>query len=125
MKRLVLLGATALAMLISAPSAFAYSDYCGYLLNPSQRCDALGYPNTKQTHSATDQNRARYPGSGTISVCERIEYGYGGALLSRVCGNSSGSFSVTSGWSSFGFSTSMVGNNSPWAHTVDGRVDYH
>jgi len=124
MRQILLLLGSAMLLLAAAPSANAYiHDYCGYLTPPYSRCPD-SYPSSSVTHSNHDQNRARYPGTGGVRVCERIEYGYGGALLSRECGTSTGNW-ITSGWSSFGFSTAFVGNDSANNHTVDGRSDYH
>jgi hypothetical protein len=95
--------------------------YCGYLVPAKTRCGSSAGPYWVWG------NRATYPGTGTVSVCEVVEAFSGGTTyhLSRRCANgtvASGSdLPLTASYpNQYGF----VGNNDDGQHTVDGKVRY-
>lgn len=88
--------------------------YCGYLVPPKSQCDDRRYSLPLQG------NRATYPGSGSVSVCERVERTTGGELISRRCayGTVASGSDLPNGPSN----TAIVGNNDDSRHTVNGKA---
>src|SRR5690349_17868477 len=81
----VLFAVGATLLLGVTPSNAAYSLYCNVLVPPTTNCaDASGGSYVGGVYYA---NEAYYPGSGTVSVCERANYQSGGAQVSRRCAN--------------------------------------
>ncbi len=114
-------GTLALSILVAVVASLAFvptvasatTAYCGILVQPFSRC-------TSSVFGVFHYNEARYPGSGTVSVCERAD-AQSGVLLSRFChdnvAGSGGDLTNVGSPSSL-----YVGNNSDHQHTVDGSA---
>lgn len=89
-------------------------NYCGTLVPAFSQCTDT------RNGLALQGNRATYPGSGSVSVCERVERGSDGALLSRRCAITTvaSDGDLPNGPSN----NAIVGNNDNGQHTVNGRA---
>lgn len=98
--------------LASAQASATRTLYCNQLVAPMTSCPA--------TYSGvSNQNIAQYTGSGTVSVCERVNE-YNGFEVSRRCANNY----VDSALDLCPYTainmTLRAGNNSAWDHTILG-----
>ena len=118
------------AFLILAPASSASATtsadigYCQIAVAPHTACpDALEYFVSGVKNLS---NHARYPGSGTVRVCQHSYYwnGTSWVTLSRTCANTA----VTSGsdlYRNYGngyWLLLTVGNDSDSTHTINGRL---
>jgi hypothetical protein len=88
------------------------TQYCNQVVAPMTACPAV-YSGT------TNQNIAQYPGSGTVSVCERATE-YNGLTVSRRCANNYvDSAQDICPYTSIPMNL-YAGNNSSWDHTIWG-----
>lgn len=87
--------------------------YCGYLVAPYSRCPSSG------GYNRFVGNRATYPGSGYVSVCERANGSIG--TVSRRC-----AFTTVASGSDLpsGYVRIYVGNNDNNRHTVNSKGVY-
>lgn len=104
-----------IAMVAPATSrAATLTEYCKILVDPYSQCsrrpplDNWGF------------NHANYPGSGTVSVCERADT-VEGAMVSRRCRNHAvGSADDLDYYAAHNFYTRLsAGNNSGSRHTIN------
>ncbi|MCW3047306.1 MAG: hypothetical protein JWO74_1590 [Solirubrobacterales bacterium] len=97
----------------AATASAGQVNYCGILVAPYSPC-------TSSTSGVYNYNEASYPGTGTVSVCEKVYDQYG--LVSRFChdnvAGSGGQIGVSRYFDMY------VGNNSGNQHTVDGKGLY-
>ena len=104
-----------------ASSASAASfHYCGVLTPPRTACSQVADSNSAYFYD----NQAIYPGSGTVSVCQKVYLYSTGSMISRRCANTivgtAGDLSPYAGRRMIAY----VGNNSDYAHTIDGYAYY-
>jgi hypothetical protein len=88
--------------------------YCMHLVPPFTACDQFVGSIPAQG------NRATYPGSGTVSVCEKVLRANDGTQISRRCANTT----VASGTDlpNGPANNCFVGNNDNGQHTVNGKA---
>jgi hypothetical protein len=108
------LGLALVVLALHAATASAgQSNYCGILVEPYSPC-------TSSTTGVYYYNEASYPGTGTVSVCEKVYDQYG--LVSRFChdnvAGSGGEIGISRYFDMY------VGNNSGNRHTVNGNGLY-
>lgn len=101
------------ALALGSGSAGATTtQYCNQLVAPMTACPAT-------FSGVANQNVAEYPGSGTVSVCERVNE-YNGSQISRRCADNY----VDSGLDLCPYTaidmTLYAGNNSSYTHTIWG-----
>jgi hypothetical protein len=93
----------------------ASSNYCGILTPPESQCS-----DRSLVVANAQRNAAGYPGTGSVSVCQRLERPSDGFLRSRTC-----AINYTQTVSSdYGNSQGIVGNDDNNNHTVNGTIFY-
>lgn len=110
-----------LAMATRASSAGAAAfHYCGVLTPPMTACSSVADSNGTYFYD----NVAAYGGSGTVSVCQKVYLWATGSQISRRCANTgvgtAGDLAPYAGSRMIAY----VGNNSSFAHTIDGYAYY-
>ncbi|MGN6187339.1 MAG: hypothetical protein ACTHOE_00440 [Conexibacter sp.] len=106
------LAAMAVLALGSTAASATTTQYCNQLVAPMTACPAT-------FSGVANRNVAQYPGSGTVSVCERVNE-YNGLQISRRCANNY----VDSALDLCPYTaidmTLYAGNNSSFSHTIWG-----
>jgi len=111
------------ARLVGASVALAGTPatYCGVLVDPRSQCP------DRPEDSAITFNRATYPGSGSVHVCERAEPATAGSALagtksSRRCdfNRVDSASDLTGNFKIVNFTRAIVGNDDDGRHTVIG-----
>lgn len=98
-----------LAMAIGGGTASAaVTAYCQRLVPPLSPCGVT------VVYQHMQQNVAQYTGAGTVSVCQKLTVG--GVNRNRTCGNNY----TSSPLANWGNLRAHVGNDSIWAHTING-----
>ena len=114
--RVVALAVTCLVVLLgiaSSANAAAYG-YCGYLVPANTAC-----PEAKNSGgNSFYENIAAYTGTGTVSVCQKVQTNAG--QISRRCRNRSAETLGDLGPYAGVQMIAYVGNDSPYAHTING-----
>lgn len=67
-------------------------------------------------------NVAQYPGTGTVSVCQRVISLEGGNTLSRRCRNNTAGSETDLNAYPRAHKYATVGNDSNYRHTIDGTA---
>lgn len=96
------------AGLYAATASAEVRVYCQKLVPALTPCDET------VVYQHVQQNVAQYTGAGTVSVCQKLTVG--GVNRNRTCGNNY----TSSGIANWGNLRAHVGNDSVWAHTING-----
>lgn len=114
---LALLAATTLGAAASSSAHAIYSSsYCGWVVAPNSPCS--------DSRNGTNifANVADYPGTGTVSVCQRVTSLEGGNTLSRRCRNTQASSETDLNAYPSAHKYATVGNDSDYRHTINGTA---